>query len=349
MLLARFVWDSSFVPIPLSLPWFDHFLMMVGAVLVPTVALYQAPSERAFDIARRIILCGGVLAGVFLVIAVLRLVFETDSIEVLRRLGTDELNPISLGNVGVALVTVSLLGQRLPRASARIARILDSRTFRVSAGFLGGFLAIASASKGPIVALLAVVTVAQVAHILRTGSVQALLLAGVRLAFVVAGLTVLAFILGVFFNVRVIDRFLNFTVDTSTSDRVGMMTRALIQFETSPWLGSAFVETQSRFYPHNLFVEVLMAVGIPGLCAVLVVLFFAVRAALRVLNTRHDWVVLLWVQYQTGIMFTGSVYFSTEFWIGVAAVLAVDRLLARQARAEPQPVPAGLALGGHAP
>lgn len=348
MLLLRFVWDSSFVPIPLPLPWWDHFLMMVGAVLIPAVGLYHAPSERAFDIARRIILCGGVLAGVFLVAAVLRIVFETDSIAQLRRLGTDELNPISLGNLSVAVVTVALLGQPLPRPSSLVARIMDSRGFRITAGSLGGLLAIASASKGPIVALVGVIVVSQVARILRTGSAREVLFVAVRLSFVAAGLVALAIVLGLFLNVRVVDRFLDFTIDSSTSDRVGMMTRALLQFETSPWLGSAYVETQARFYPHNLFVEVLMAIGVPGLCALLVLLVIAFRAAMRVVYSRHDWVVLLFAQYQIGIMFTGSLYFSTEFWVSMAGILALDRMLARQRRPEPETISPGLAIGGRA-
>lgn len=354
MLLLRFVWDSSFVPIPFPLPWSDFFLMISGAVVIPAVALFQAPSERAYDIARRIILCGGVVAGLFLVAAVLRIVFETDSISALRRLGTEELNPISLGNVGVALVIASLLAQPPPHPSSRVARILDRRVVRWSAGALGGFLAVASASKGPIVALLGVILLAQGAHIFRSGSGRALLAAGVRLILIVIGIGIVAVILGVFFNVRVIDRFVDFTVDTSTSDRIGMMTRALLQFEGSPWLGSAFVETKSRFYPHNLFIEVLMAVGIPGLLALLVVLGAALRAALRVLSTRHDWVVLLFAQYQIGILFSGSVYFSAEFWVSMAAMFAIDRMLARQqvhAPTQPlptQPLAAALALGGRA-
>jgi hypothetical protein len=352
MLLLRFAWDSSFVAIPFPLPWGDFFLMMVGAVFIPTVALFQAPSERAFDIARRVILCGGMFAGVFLLVAVIRLVIETASIDAFRRLGTAELNPISLGNVGVAVVTVAVLAQLPKPSTSRLAQIVDSRTVRWTAGGLGVFLAIASASKGPIVALLGVITLAQIGHIVRTGSVAALFTAGMRMILILLGMVALALALGIFFNVRVIDRFVDFAVDTSTSDRVGMMTRALMQFESSPWIGSAFVETKSRFYPHNLFVEVLMAIGIPGLLVVTVIILAGVRSAFRLLHTRHDWVALLWAQYQIGIMFTGSVYFSAEFWASIAAVLAADQLLVRQrgpstGTAPPQPA-ARLVFGGSA-
>src|SRR5262245_53284677 len=73
MLLLRFAWDSSFVPIPLPLEWFELLLLMVGVVLIPTVALFHAPTERAFDIARRMMLFGGVIAGLFLIVAVIRI------------------------------------------------------------------------------------------------------------------------------------------------------------------------------------------------------------------------------------------------------------------------------------
>jgi O-antigen ligase len=349
MLLARFTWDSSFVPIPMPLPWFDYFLLIVGVVIVPTVALVHAPSERAFDIARRLMLCGGVAAGMFLVAAVLRIVFESDSIAALRRLGTEELNPITLGNIGVVVVIVALLARPLERPSSRIARILDSRTVRVPAGVLGAFLAIASASKGPIIALVGVVLLSQFARLLQVRHGRALFVALVRLTLVFVGMIGLAVALALFVNVRVIDRFVDFAIDSSTSDRVGMMTRALQQFESSPWLGSGFVETQSRFYPHNLFVEALMAIGIPGFCALLVVLWVVFRAGARVLTTRHDWVALLFGQHFIGTMFSGSAYFSSQLWGAAAALLAIDRLLAHQ---RPQPTPTyfsapALAIGRH--
>src|SRR5262245_55002406 len=124
MLLLRFAWDSSFVPIPLPLAWFELFLLMVGVALIPTVALFHAPSEGAFDIARRMMLFGGVISGLFLIVAVIRIVIQQDSVSALRRLGTEELNAITLGHIGTTVVIVALLGRRLPRAKSLIVRIL---------------------------------------------------------------------------------------------------------------------------------------------------------------------------------------------------------------------------------
>src|SRR5262245_32590606 len=140
MLLLRFAWDSSFVPIPLPLEWFELFLQMVGVALIPTIALFHAPSERAFDIARRMILWGGVIAGLFLVVAVIRIVIESNSISALRRLGTQELNPITLGHIGTTVVIVALLGRPMPRARSLIVRILDFLPVRLIGGLIGAFL-----------------------------------------------------------------------------------------------------------------------------------------------------------------------------------------------------------------
>lgn len=346
MMLARFVWESSFVPIPLPLRWTDNFLIMIGAVLIPAVALFQAPSERAYDIARRIILCGGAMAGVFLVATVLRLVREQNSLDALRRLGTEEFNPISLGNVAVSLVIVALVAKPPMRTASRLVAFLDSRAVRWTAGLLGVFLVIASASKGPIVALLGVIILAQGAKILRTGSVRQLMGAMGKLTITIAGMIVLSFVLGVFFNVRVIDRFVLFFVDFSTTDRVGMMSRALVQFEHSPWIGSTLVEIKSRLYPHNLFIEALLTLGIPGLCLLLVVLLAAFRSGWRLLQTRHDWVALLCAQQVNGLMWSGSLYYGAEFWVSIAAVFALDRLLTTESVRTVEPIVPQLALGG---
>ena len=347
MLLARFAWDSSFVPIPLPLPWFELFLQMIGITLIPTIALFHAPSERAFDIARRIMLFGGVIAGLFLIVAVIRIVIENDNLRALARLGTEELNPITLGHIGTTIVIVALLGRPVPRAKSLVVRILDSLAVRLPAGLIGGFLAIASASKGPIVALICVMMVWQVARIARAGSARAVFVAVVRLGVVFAAMIVLAIFLALFAQVTVVDRFANFTTDASTSERMLHWTRAMLEFESSPWLGSSFVEIKARFYPHNLFIETLMAVGIPGFLALCAILVPVVRAGYRVLFTRHDWVALLLVQQLLSMLFSGSVYFSSQFWGAAAAALAIDRLLARQAASsEAEPVPAH-AVGAH--
>ena len=347
MLLLRFAWDSSFVRIPLPLEWFELFLQMVGVALIPTIALFHAPSERAFDIARRMILWGGVIAGLFLVVAVIRIVIESNSISALRRLGTQELNPITLGHIGTTVVIVALLGRAMPRARSLIVRIIDSLPVRLIGGLIGAFLSIASASKGPIVALICVLLVWQAARILQAGSARAVLVAVVRLGFVFAAMLGLAVFLALFAQVMVLDRFAGFASDASASERMLTWTRAMLEFEGSPWLGASFVEVQSRFYPHNIFIETLMAVGIPGFLTLCAMLIPVVRASVRVLFTRHEWVALVFVQQLLSTTFSGSVYFSSQFWGAAVAVFALDRLLAeRAARSKTDPVPSQ-AVGAH--
>lgn len=349
MLIVRFAWDSSFVPIPLPLQWFELLLQMVGVTLIPTIALFHAPSERAFDIARRVIMFGGVISGLFLIVAVIRIVIETDSISAFARLGTQELNAITLGHIGTTIVIAALLGPPLPRAKSLVVRILDSLAVRLPAGLIGGFLAIASASKGPIVALICVMMVWQAARIARAGSPRAVLVAIVRLAVVFAAMIALAIFLALFARVTVIDRFTEFgsLTDYSTSERLMHWKNAMLMFESSPWLGSSFVEIHARFYPHNMFLETLMAVGIPGFLTLCAMLVPVMRAGFRLLFTRHEWVALLLVQQLLSMMFSGSIYFSSQFWGAAVAVLALDRLLARQAVSSKIEPVAAQAVGAH--
>jgi O-antigen ligase len=348
MLLARFAWDSSFVPIPLPLPWIDMFLLMVGVALIPTIAVFQAPSERSFDIARRVILCGGVVAGLFLVAAELRNVMETADTAALRRIGTDALNPVTLGHVGTTVVIVSLLGPPLQGAKSLAARILDSVPVRITAGVVGVFLAVAAASKGPLLALVAVVVVWQAVRVARAPTPGAALAAFAWILVLFVGLGALAIFLALFANVMVVDRFADFggTSDVSTSIRLMTWTRAIQQFESSPWIGASFVEIKERFYPHNLLLEALLTTGIAGFSALAVVLLAGAAASARVLFSRHAWVALLLCQLFIAIMFSGSIYFSDGFWICLSAVLALDRLLARQAARSPEPIAPPLAFGG---
>ena len=120
-----------------------------------------------------------------------------------------------------------------------------------------------------------------------------------------------------FFPLSLIDRFAGLTGDASTSDRLRILSEAIYQFEESPLLGSAVVEYTSRFYPHNIIVESLMAGGVIGFALLALMLLLAVRhaVALGLKGDSNLWVAVLFLQFSIDAMFSGSLYFSPQFWV----------------------------------
>jgi hypothetical protein len=324
LLIGRFAWDASIVAIPMNLPWRDTGLWMLGVTFLPAIALFWLPATSALDDAKNFIVLVGLVSGVLVVIGVLRLLTSEGPAAVYFRLGTDTLNPISVGHFGVT-TTIAALFSRPTTDSSHFSRILQSRVIRAVAGVLGIALVIAAASKGPMIALVAVTVVWQASRNARAGGTRELGAAILKVLGVVMAMVVAAAVLQAVTGVQVYIRFTNISFDPSTTDRIGMMTRALSQFENLPWLGSSFVESKAHSYPHNLFVETLMAVGLVGMAALLTTLAFGCHAAYRVLNTRYRWLALIYVQYFVGAMVSGSVFLDAEFWGIYAAVVAASR------------------------
>jgi O-antigen ligase len=333
-LLIRFVWDASIVPIPMDLPWFDDTLIILGAVLIPSVALYLVPTSESLHSARRLILMVGTLAAVLTLVAVTRVLLSEDKLVALGRIGTDTMNPVSLGQLGVVVVTVGLLAEPM-RTRARVARLLDSWTFRWLTGLLGVALVVGSASKGPVLALVSVVIITQVSRALRRPNLMRSLVSVLATAIAGAAVALLAVFLSEAAGLNVIGRVLEVGSDPSTLDRLDLYARAMRQFESTPWIGSSFVELQSRYYPHNAFIEVLMATGILGFCFFIGMVLYSAASAFRLLKTQHAWLVMVYVQAFISSMFSGSVYFDPSFWCATLAVIGADRLSKRAGLLEP--------------
>ncbi len=106
--------------------------------------------------------------------------------------------------------------------------------------------------------------------------------------------------------------------DQSTLDRIVVLSDSIQQIADAPWIGSAFVELNSGFYPHNVFVEAAMALGLPiGVLFTGLVLFGAIRAW-RDLRGNNYLLGLLYIQAILASAISGSLYGSTMLWVVLA-------------------------------
>jgi len=313
LLTLRLLWDALLAPLPLDLNWMEIWPFALGVTFLPAAAFLLKVDTETLEIARRWSLRLGVLAATAVIAAAL---VALRDVATFLRLDTGVLNPISIGHVGVSLFVLLLL---------RPSRVKEPdgwrRRLRSASNGLGLIIAaaliIASGSKGPLLAWLVVMLV----WLFTLG--RASILAGLGLRrviwplFLLVSLVLSFVVLNAIVSLPIIERVLNVAQDQSTSERVRLLSQAIAQFEESPVVGSAIFEYDSRIYPHNILVEVLMVGGVVALVPLLIMLFEGIRAAAICLFQvcRERWLVLLYLQYLVDAMFSGSLFYSPQFWL----------------------------------
>lgn len=320
LLLGRMVWDATFTDLPLNLPWSDQWTFLFGVTVVPTLAFILVPPRDGFDTVRRTGLWVGCIT-IFMVIAAVIFTLRSGLSNLGGRLQTDILNPISLAQMAISCFILVNARVIAGTSSGRPRWATAGRWFMTLICVL---LVLASVSKGPILAMFAVIMLSVLfkgrIDLSGGGVVTRLVVLVIALAAAVG----VVLILDAYTPIQIVSRFVNAGADASTSTRLDLIQGALSQFEESPLVGSAVVEYSSMFYPHNIIVEVMMTNGFPGLAALLSLLFGCTYYAGRMLLTmpRERWIALLFVQYFIVSMFSGSLYYDASTWATTLIVLA---------------------------
>lgn len=320
LLLARLIWDSAFVLLPLDLEWGEYFSFAIGISLVPAVAMLEIPSVSTLRLSLWLTHVLGVLA--LLAVGALAVTSLLQG-RLLERLGTDVLNPASVGYLAATVLVTSLAtNAHLWRSPSRVAR-LAALAWPVLM-IVAIAAAVASVTKGAILAVLATLLVATLGIDRKMSAARvAARLFGVAVA--VGSTIAVAFVIEEVSSIGAVSRVTGFLDDESTYQRTLMARGAIEQFAAHPWLGDAIVELGSRDYPHNVFLEAGMATGIVGLAALAALVLAAVRAAAELMRQGwvHAWLALLFAEYLIAAALSGSLIFLSPFWAASAGVLAV--------------------------
>lgn len=323
-MLARLVFDLGILGVQAPRAADDYLLITVGACLIPMLAMSAKPRVRTLERAWMFstVLCA--LAS----LAVAWLLLSGGVREWALRLATDVLNPITIGYLGASLVVLVVSPPPRLRGVSRVWRV-SSPVVRVSLGTVGLVVAVASGSRGPLLALVLALLVLGALSSRRTTSVW--LRRGVGFvaatAAVIAGLAVML-ALGQRIGAGVLERFLWLGADDSTDYRQQAIAGALLQFGESPLLGSALLERSTSDYPHNLLVESLMATGLLGGVPLVVLLCFVARSVVVLIRDRPEarWLGMLCMMQLVASMTSGSLFLSDTFWtMSVATLSAASR------------------------
>ena len=299
----RLSWDLSYSFLPDIARDFQFF---IAVTLVPVLAMAgstQWYSERLCIYYTAFI---GGLAGILIAFNLARGPIVALAPEINQRATLELLNPISIGYHGLfmALAAAILLLRY---------RTLKATIIAIPIGILGIYLLIASASRGPFVALLAGLVVIGLASKRANG------------AYAVAAAIIIALV-SIFGLPEVLsNRFIEVGQDQSSLERIYTLELAIDHALQNPLFGYAYIEPITARYPHNLIVEAGMALGLIG---VVMVGWMQISLLLNAWSAARDnqW----FIPFIAGAMFANA-WISGSLW-GAALFFATLWLVRDQKR-----------------
>lgn len=275
--------------------------------LAPSAALTFSRLDLAafeYPLAKILVAFGGLTCMLAICMHFLKLGEAQSLTAVTGRLAYIAVNPISLGHVATTtLVAAFCLTRHRPNVVVWLGLAL-----LCAASLLCLTL---TASRGPVLAL----GVCAVVYTIATRNWK-MIAGGIAAAFIVA--------LGALDDIGSIEqRFTGWEYDESIQARFALQLAALADFYQKPVLGSSFLDLTTSSYPHNIFIESAMAMGIIGLLSAVLLVFMALRRSLQKVNRGAMLVALLFAQYLVAAQFSGALYGSSALWLSMLAVLAM--------------------------
>ncbi|MFW8602431.1 O-antigen ligase family protein [Desulfobacterota bacterium M19] len=317
----RILLDTVLFPIPLRLDISEYYLFSIGVCFIPMVALMAWFDN---DTQRKSFNLTVIIAAISSVLALYSVYLDYisgdtyNSVEV-GRMALKTLNPISMGHLGVSLAILCVFYF----VSKRTTSLINALLFALML-VLGVFVALAGASRGPILALVIVLLYYFFHSLKKKISLKSLLFAPLFFFLLYKFATIIQANIG--FNC--IARFQHFMNSNAgvPSVRMVLYEDAWSQFIHNPVFGSALEELNSGFYPHNLIIESFMSTGLVGGIAFCTILILGLWSAVTIMRLRpsYGWVSLLFFQYVIGAQFSGSLYQCGTMWALLGAVIGLS-------------------------
>lgn len=322
LLSIRLVWDATVVPLPVAIEWSDYFAFAFGVSLLPAIAMAELPSRATLQRAAWLTHVLGTLALVGIALLGARMLLSG---RLITRLATDTLNPASVGYHAVT-VFITAVATRAALSGRRGGWPAAGRALQLAVMLAAIAVTVASGSRGPVIALSLVMGLTAVAPMAGGRSQPRRLLRIAGLAVLVVAVVAASSLVEELSSLAPTSRIAAVAEDESTAERVVMLRAAWEQFASHPWLGDQLVERAYRSYPHNMFLEAGMSLGIAGVVCLLGFSLTALAAALR--NYRagweYAWLGLLLIVYLVASVISGALIFLSQFWALAIAALVAD-------------------------
>lgn len=290
-------------------------LFFAGTTLLPVAALHLSAIKGTSDqrLSKFVLGFGFLFLALALVAQVLGLggdafaVSGADSI----RFGTEKLNPISIGSAAGTIGLAALFMLSEPK-SAGLVRWKQLAALVV---VLAAYIMLLGNSRGPII-----------------GVVMAVLwFASTRIRRLVFLLPVGLLVVGILStDVNLADKvYGRFTVDYLSDgavvERLISQRAAIDAFFEHPFLGAYYLDPALGvgFYPHNIFIEAAMALGLFGLALLVIVTWRSILAIWKGFGAAHRLYTMLFIQYGVLSLTSGNLWSGDAFFylLGLPLIL----------------------------
>ncbi|MER8815596.1 O-antigen ligase family protein [Mesorhizobium sp. M0965] len=254
-----------------------------------------------------------VAVSVLCVIFLVGLILNRQQLNIVggARLSIEKINPIAMGHTAFGFIIYYVLSfgrsRRLTVEAAIFIPILL-------------FVAVWARSRG--------------AYLAGAGSLilYVLLLEGRRRLLTILGAAVVIGLLLSAFGTQYLDVVLERLAkidpetDSSTLSRSLLLSGAWQQFLDDFAFGRFAVEMHSNYYPHNIYVESLMALGLLGSLPFIIHCLLAIRAAIGVIRSKRFpliavFAAVLFIKEAIGSAGSGSLWGNSAFWITSVMVI----------------------------
>ena len=306
---GRIFYDVAFQFDALGGDFFRKYILFgYGVTFIPSLCLMRNYSVRDIE---RIVKASFIILFIGCILSFYLSVTNLNSAEEsLSRLYNDKLNPISLGHysLNLFLVTFCIFKFR-DELNSKVA--IFTIIFSIVSIFVAG-------SRGAVLSLIPCAFLIFFDFVDRRRLVNYLLM-GFVLLFAVNLVVQYLFPENNFYS-----KFtsLGSSTDASAQIRYRLYYGAWNQFSTNPIFGDLLEERVFRYYPHNIFLEILMAVGVVGFVTFLLLLIQVIHRWLiykRKFIQCSEYVFgftlyLLFIQNFIGVQFSHSLASASQLW-----------------------------------
>jgi O-antigen ligase len=177
------------------------------------------------------------------------------------------------------------------------------------------------ASRGSVVALLLPFMIISLVKFSRKIRVKTLFILGL--------FTMVTIFLAAYVGTGVFTRVLRILHDIQYGGasvvRLEIWSAAIDQFLSSPIFGSS-IGMEKYFYPHNIFIEVLMSTGLIGFLPFALLIIYSFHKSFLIIKHRPEfiWITVLFWQGFILQLFSGALYTAVFFWSGLGLITGID-------------------------
>jgi O-antigen ligase len=288
-------------------------MLFFGSMVLPALAMAAVSPDE--DTGRKVLQATTWVVWAASVLAALAsLAFARGyAAQVLGRASTDNINPIVIGHLGVSCAILSAFKFR------------DGISFTfVRLGFccLGLALMAMSGSRGPLLVLVAVATLAAVRFLALRRAIWAPMWPALFTSvFTVPILLELPFLA----STPVAQRLaMSSIINQRLTGRTTLIPEILEQFWANPVLGAGMSEPITRQHPHNLVLEAFFTMGILGGVLFCVMVLYTLWKAMPLIlsDSTWCWAGFLYLQHLMFGLLSSSLYLLDQFWCLTAIVIA---------------------------